>query len=80
MVEIVKGFPDCVIGFIATGRLTRKDYLDTVIPAVDGAFKQHPRAPLCYELGPQKEGIDFGGDWEDLKLGVEHFSHGSTLR
>ena len=74
MIEVVKEFPDDVVGFTAKGRVTRKDYLDTVIPAAEGALKRHPKMRLYYELGPQFESIDLGADWEDFKLGVEHYS------
>ncbi|HLI81343.1 MAG TPA: STAS/SEC14 domain-containing protein [Candidatus Binataceae bacterium] len=72
MVEILKGLPDYVVGFIGKGRVTRTDYLDTVIPAVEAARKDHAKLRLYYELGAQFSEIDFGAEWEDLKLGVEH--------
>jgi SpoIIAA-like len=74
MIELAKGFPDYVVGFIARGRVTRNDYLEQVLPAVEAALKRHAKLRLYYELGQQFSEIDLGAEWEDLKLGIEHFS------
>ncbi len=74
MIEIVKGFPDSVVGFLAKGRVTRQDYLEVVVPAIEAARKDHTKLRLYYELGAQFSEIDLGAEWEDLKLGIEHYS------
>jgi hypothetical protein len=74
MIEVITSFPDNVIGFKATGRVTRQDYLEVVIPAVEKARKTHSKTRLYYELGPQFSEIDLGAEWEDLKLGLEDYT------
>ena len=74
MIEIIGGFPDNVVGILAKGEVTRKDYLEVVIPAIDKALKRNAKLRLYYDLGSQFTGIDFGAEWEDFKLGIEHLS------
>ena len=74
MIETVKGLPENVLGFAAKGRVTRKDYLEVVIPAIEKARTMHQKLRLYYELGPEFDAIDVGAEWEDLKLGVENYS------
>jgi stage II sporulation SpoAA-like protein len=74
MIEIIKDFPDNVVGLAAKGEVTRKDYLEVVIPAIDKALKRNAKLRLYYDLGSQFTGIDLGAEWEDFKLGIEHLS------
>ena len=74
MIEIIEGFPENVVGILAKGEVTRKDYLEVVIPAIDKALKRNAKLRLYYELGSQFTGIDLGAEWEDFKLGIEHLS------
>lgn len=74
MIEIIEGFPENVVAILAKGQVTRKDYLEVVIPAIDKALKRNAKLRLYYDLGSQFAGIDLGAEWEDLKLGVEHLS------
>jgi hypothetical protein len=74
MIEIIEAFPDNVVGLVAKGQVTRKDYEEILIPRVEAALKRHDKVRLYYELGSQYSGIDPGAAWEDLKVGVEHFT------
>ena len=74
MIEIIEGFPENVVGILAKGEVTRKDYLEVVIPAVDKSLKRNGKLRLYYELGSEFTGIDFGAEWEDFKIGIEHLS------
>ncbi len=74
MIEMMKGLPDNVVGIVAKERVTRKDYLEVVIPAIEKALKQNATLRLYYELGSQYTGIDLGAEWEDFKIGMEHLS------
>lgn len=74
MIEILAGFPDDVVGLTGKGQVTRKDYEQTLIPAVEAVLTRHRKVRVYYELGPEFSGIDTGAAWEDLKLGVEHLS------
>ena len=74
MIETIAGLPDNVVGFIAKGQLTKKDYEDVLIPTVEDALKRRHKVRLYYELGSQLTGIDAGAAWEDTKIGMEHLT------
>ncbi|QBC31779.1 STAS/SEC14 domain-containing protein [Pandoraea sp. XY-2] len=74
MIEIVTDLPDGVAGFVAKGRVTRKDYEDVLIPAMETALKAHRKVRCYYELGPEFTGMDPAAAWEDFKLGIQHLS------
>ena len=74
MIEIIEDLPDNVVGILAKGEVTRKDYLEAVIPAVDKSLKRNSKVRLYYQLGSEFFGIDFGAEWEDFKIGFEHLS------
>ncbi|MGD1028332.1 MAG: STAS/SEC14 domain-containing protein [Candidatus Binatus soli] len=59
---------------MAKERVTERDYLEVVIPAIEKSLKRNAKLRLYYELGSQFSGIDFGAEWEDLKVGIEHLS------
>lgn len=74
MIENIATFPDNVVGFIAKGQVTKKDYEQVLIPKVETALKRHEKIRLYYEFGSQFSGMDPGAAWEDLKTGVEHLT------
>jgi SpoIIAA-like len=72
MIEKLEGFPSDVLGFLCKGFVTRRDYEDVLVPAVERALKSHDKLRLYYEIGPEFTGIEPGAMWEDFKVGVEH--------
>jgi SpoIIAA-like len=74
MIEVIEGFPQSVVGFIAKGRVTKGDYENVLIPAVEAAFHRQQRVRCYYELGADFTGFDAGALWEDAKIGLEHLS------
>lgn len=73
MIELLKGFPGNVVALSASGRVSREDYQEVVIPAVDRALAQHDKVRLYYEIGADFSGIDPGAMWADTKVGMGHF-------
>ncbi len=74
MIEVLQGFPEGVVAVIAKGRVTRRDYEDTLIPAIQVAFGRRNKVRVYYELGQDFAGMDAGAVWEDLRVGLGHFS------
>ncbi|HQT26449.1 MAG TPA: STAS/SEC14 domain-containing protein [Burkholderiales bacterium] len=74
MIEIIESFPENVIGLIAKGRVTRKDYEEVLIPKIERMLREHEKVRCYYELGQEFEGMDAGAAWEDMIVGLEHFS------
>ena len=70
MIELVGGLPKNVVGISVRGRLTVQDCRDVLMPAMRKSLKYHDKIRLYYELGSRFP----GAAWEDLDLGLEHFS------
>jgi SpoIIAA-like len=74
MIEMLKGLPDGVVAAVAKGRVTKSDYDDVLIPAIDEAFQHRDKVRCYYELGRDFLGMDPGAVWEDFRIGIEHLS------
>jgi hypothetical protein len=72
MIESLANMPDDVAGFVASGRLTRKDYEDVLIPKLESVLRTHNKVRCYYELGSAFTGMDAGAVWEDFKVGIGH--------
>lgn len=72
MITFLEGFPDKVLAFSATGRVTGEDYSQTLVPAVEDKLSRHPRIRLLYELGPEFTRFTATAFWDDAKLGMHH--------
>ena len=69
MIERLADMPAGTIGFRLSGEITRADYDDVLVPALDEAFAGGEVRCLC-QLGPGFEGYEAGAVWEDLKTGA----------
>jgi len=74
MIEILEGFPEDVVAFVAKGRVTKSDYDDVLVPKVEEALARREKLRCYYELGAEFSGIDAGAVWEDFKIGIEHLT------
>ena len=74
MIEVLQGFAESVVAVIAKGRVTRRDYEEILIPVVQSAFRHRDKVRCYYELGQDFAGMDAGAVWEDLRVGLGHFS------
>jgi hypothetical protein len=70
VIELVGGLPKNVVGITVSGRLTVQDCRDVLMPAMRKSLKYHDKIRLYYELGSRFP----GAAWDDLDLGLEHFS------
>ncbi|WP_321342022.1 STAS/SEC14 domain-containing protein [Breoghania sp.] len=73
MIEQLQGFPENIVAFACHGRVSRGDYEEVLIPAVDAAFADHDKIRLYYEVGDDLEHIDPGAMWSDFRTGLEHW-------
>ncbi|HUA07664.1 MAG TPA: STAS/SEC14 domain-containing protein [Candidatus Acidoferrales bacterium] len=74
MIEVLTGFPENVVACRASGRVTKQDYDNVIIPSVERALSHHPKIRCYYELGSQFQTFDGGALWEDTKVGLEHLT------
>jgi SpoIIAA-like len=70
VIELVGELPKNVVGISVRGRLTIEDCRDLLMPAMRKSLKYHDKVRLYYELGSRFP----GAAWDDLDLGLEHFS------
>ena len=75
MIRLLEGFPDNIIAIAWEGHVTRRDYEDVLIPAVEAALRRSQKLRIYYEVTQQFTGIDAGAVWDDFQLGMQHLSH-----
>jgi hypothetical protein len=75
MVEPIQDMPPGSLGFRVSGRLTRPDYTDVLVPPLRKAVDAGERLRVLYAIGPELH-MEAGALLEDLKLeadlGVRH--------
>jgi SpoIIAA-like len=74
MIEMLEGFPEGVVAAVAKARVTRRDYEEILVPAVEAAFRRRNKVRCYYELGRDFAGMDAGAVWDDLRVGLGHLS------
>ena len=70
MLELIDGLPGNVVGIAVSGRLTKQDYEDLLVPAMQKSLRRHEKIRLYYELNSRFP----GAAWDELDLGLEHAS------
>jgi stage II sporulation SpoAA-like protein len=68
MLELIHGLPGNVVGIAVSGRLTRQDCEDLLVPAMQKSLRRHEKIRLYYELNSRFP----GAAWDELDLGLEH--------
>jgi len=67
--------PAHVVGFRATGHVTKEDYDSTFVPAVEKAAKEtgHINLLMVFETSPAN--FSYGAWMQDAKMSLKHFGH-----
>ena len=73
MIEALTNFPSNVAAFVCHGHVTKDDYANVLIPAVENALAAHDKVRLYYETAADFSGVDPGAVWADTKVGMQHF-------
>ena len=73
MIEALQGFPENTLAFACHGHVTRTDYEEVLVPAVEKALKEHDKVRLYYQIASDFSGIEPGAVMKDIKVGVEHW-------
>jgi hypothetical protein len=78
MIEPIADMPPGTFGFRGSGKFSRSDYDDVLIPPLRGAIERGERIRFLFEIAPDFHGIEADAVWEqakaDLGLGVRHQS------
>jgi hypothetical protein len=72
VIERMEGMPEGVLGLRFSGEISRGDYEEVLMPAIDeAAGNDQPFRCLC-ELDADFEGYEAGAVWEDIKTGAKY--------
>jgi SpoIIAA-like len=78
VIEAIDDVPAGTIGLRVWGEVTRADYADVLMPAVEDAAEEHGGIRLVFQIGPDFEhftaGMMFADTTEGLSFGVKHWS------
>ena len=72
MLQRMEGLPEGVLGFSAKGTVTRLDYEQVIVPAVEEAFTKNRKVRFLYSLGDDFSNFEAAAMWEDAKIGLRH--------
>jgi hypothetical protein len=77
VIERIGDLPAGVIGFRASGRMTRDEYREAMKP-IYATLEHGEKLNIYFELADDFDGLDLGALWEDLKaagsVGLKHRS------
>src|ERR1700751_138201 len=69
MIEPLEEMPDGTIGFRATGRMTRDEYRDVLLPPMRAAAEAGD-VRMVFAVGPDFEKFELGALAQDTKTGI----------
>jgi hypothetical protein len=72
MIEQYTEFPENVLGLRISGHVSREDYQQVVIPAVDAALQRAQKVNIYVQVDNDFSGLELGALWDDLKVGLGH--------
>jgi SpoIIAA-like len=75
MIEQVADLPAGVLGFRASGKITRDEYREIMTP-IYASLERGEKLNIYFELASDFDGLDLGALWEDMKaagsVGLKH--------
>ncbi len=71
MIDPISDLPGDVVGLHIRGKLTREDYENVVIPAVEAAIEVADEVRVLVQLDDDFHGIELGALLDDVKLGAK---------
>ncbi|GAB2547048.1 SpoIIAA family protein [Rhodanobacter koreensis] len=74
MIAQIEGLPAGTLGFRAHGQVTAADYENIIVPDVEAAFALNRKLRVLYVTAEDFTGFDPGAMWDDVKMGMRHFS------
>jgi hypothetical protein len=60
IIEHLNDLPSHVVGFVCSGRITRRDYETVLVPVIEAALQQHEKVRLYYQIGLDLSHIEPG--------------------
>lgn len=72
MVNEIKGLNDSIVGFHASGVVTKEDYMENIIPTVEKALSKHEKVSVLYVIDDDFDHYAWQAMLEDTKVGFKH--------
>lgn len=72
MVEILPETKDDVVSVRVSGKLTDKEYKETLIPRLDAAIKARGKVRLLCHMDEEFKGWQWAAAWDDLTFWLKH--------
>lgn len=72
MIKKIENLKEGVIGFHASGIVTKEDYTDTIIPEVEKTLKTHNKLNVLYVLDEDFDHYAWQAMFEDTMVGIMH--------
>ena len=72
MIRLLADMPPGVVGLEAVDDVERADYVNVILPVIEGAIAEHGKVRLVHVLGHEFDEYESDAVWEEVKLGVRH--------
>jgi hypothetical protein len=72
MIEQISGLPENIVGFKATGKVSKEEYDTILIPAVDKLANDTVKIRYLFVLDTDISNMSAGAWYDDLKVGLKH--------
>jgi hypothetical protein len=74
MLTRIEDLPAGAIGVVASGRVTREERRAMLEPTIADAIGEHGRLRLLYVAGPDFDGYESGGLYDEAVFGTRNFT------
>lgn len=72
MLKLIDGMPPDVLTVEATGKITREDYRNSLIPRAEAMMAKGP-IRMLYVVSKEFTGFELEALWDDGKFGLKHW-------
>lgn len=72
MIEQLNDMPENVVGFKATGKITKEEFDTVLIPAVDKLADETGKIRYLFVLDTDISNMSAGAWYDDMKVGIKH--------
>lgn len=79
MIELINELPNNVVGFKATGQVSKADYENVVVPAVDALAESTGKINFLLELDTDISNYTSGAAFDDMMVGFKHFTQWNKI-
>lgn len=77
--EVIDGLPRDVVAIRAVGIITAEDYVETLVPLVEGKLKEHDRLKLLFVIDDDYATYSGDAAWQDTKFDLRHLRDFSRI-